>query len=139
MKPGKRRQEVDWEDVREFLAALPGVEHQPPGPGVFPHGVVRANKKLLAYPVLGRVQQETGEDGEFVWVRTAKLEKAALLHEDPATFFITPHFSTSPGVIVRLSRIDEQRLRELILDAWRAVATKRMLSELEQGEAERDN
>jgi CubicO group peptidase (beta-lactamase class C family) len=28
--PEERRQEVDWEDVRELLAALPGVEYQPP-------------------------------------------------------------------------------------------------------------
>jgi hypothetical protein len=27
---------------RAFLVTLPGVEYQPPGPGVFPNGVVRA-------------------------------------------------------------------------------------------------
>lgn len=129
--PKRTRRELDWEDVRELLIALPGVEYQPPGPGVFPNGVIRANKRLLAYPVRGRVQEGAGE---LVWLRTGQMEKAALLHEDPATFFVTPHFSTSPGVIVCLWRVDEQHLRELIRDAWYAVASKRMRAELEQGQ-----
>ncbi len=137
MASGSRR-ETDWDDVREVLVALPGVEYQPPSPGVFPNGVVRANKRLLAYPVRRRVQQETGEDGEFVWVRTGESEKAALLHEDPATFFVTPHFATSPGVLVRLWRIDEQRLRQLLLDAWRTVASKRMLADFERSKTGAD-
>jgi hypothetical protein len=120
----------DWEDVRDLFVALPGVEYQPPGPGVFPNGVIRANKRLLAYPVRGRVQKETGEDGELVWLRTGETEKPALLHENPATFFITPHLATSPGVIVRLWRIDEQHLGELVLNAWRTAASKRMIAEL---------
>jgi hypothetical protein len=130
--PKRRRRDFDWEDVRDLFAALPGVECQPTGPGVFPGGVVRSNKRLLAYPVRGRVQQETGEQGEFVWLRTGEMEKAALLQENPASFFVTPHFMSSPGVIVRLAHIDEEHLRELILNAWRTAASKRMLAELDE-------
>lgn len=130
--PKRKRRELNWDDVRRFLVTLPGVEYQPPGPGVFPRGVVRANRKPLAYPVHRRVREETGEQGNLVWIRTSAVERPALLAGDPEAFFVTPHFATSPGVIVRLDKVDEQHLRELLTEGWRTVASKRMVAELEQ-------
>jgi hypothetical protein len=61
-------------------------------------------------------------------------ERPALLQGDPSTFFATPHFESSHGVIVRLSRVDGERLRELLTEGWRTVASKRMRAAFDENE-----
>ncbi|MDX6538952.1 MAG: hypothetical protein QOI71_562 [Gaiellales bacterium] len=55
-------------------------------------------------------------------------EKQALLAADPAAFFTEPHYAGYPAVLVRLAAIDEDELTELLTDAWRAAAPRRLLS-----------
>ena len=69
------------------------------------------------------------EDGETLVVRVVDLEdKDALLRSDPDVFFTTPHYDGYPYVLVRLDRVEPQQLRELIEDAWRLSAPKRVLA-----------
>jgi hypothetical protein len=49
-------------------------------------------------------------------------EKQALLLGEPELFFTVPSYDGLPLVMVRLQRVDEQRLEELITDAWRMRA-----------------
>src|SRR5215211_6219603 len=68
------------------------------------------------------------EDGETLVVRVVDLEdKEALLRSDPDALFSTPHYDGYAYVLVRLDRVDPQQLRELIEDAWRLAAPKRVL------------
>lgn len=53
-------------------------------------------------------------------------EKAALLAQDPDLLFDIPHFANYAAVLVRLSRIDRARLREILTDAWLARAPTRL-------------
>src|SRR4051794_11365597 len=46
-------------------------------------------------------------------------EKQALLKGEPDTFFTAPGYEGFPLVMLRLDRVDVQRLEELITDAWR--------------------
>jgi hypothetical protein len=46
-------------------------------------------------------------------------EKQALLKGEPDTFFTTSGYDGAPLVMLRLDRVDGQRLAELITDAWR--------------------
>jgi hypothetical protein len=46
-------------------------------------------------------------------------EKQALLLGEPERFFTTPSYDGLPFVMVRLDRVDAQRLAELVTDAWR--------------------
>jgi len=69
------------------------------------------------------------EDGETLVVRVVDLEdKEALLRSDPEVFFTTPHYDGWPYVLVRLARADPVQLAELIEDAWRLSAPKRVLA-----------
>ena len=69
------------------------------------------------------------EDGETLVVRVVDLEdKEALLRSDPDVFFTTPHYDGYPYVLVRLARVPPGHLRELIEDAWRLSAPKRVLA-----------
>ena len=49
-------------------------------------------------------------------------EKQALLLGEPEVFFTTPGYDGSPLVMLRLSEVDVERLRELLTDAWRMRA-----------------
>lgn len=68
----------------------------------------------------------------MVAIRTDPGEREALLHEDPDTFFITPHWQSSPSTLAWLAGVDEQQLRELITDAWLARAPRRVAREFER-------
>jgi hypothetical protein len=69
------------------------------------------------------------EDGETLVVRVVDLEdKDALLRSDPDVFFTTPHYDGYPYVLVRLAAVTPAQLRELIEDAWRLSAPKRVLA-----------
>jgi len=54
-------------------------------------------------------------------------EKEALLASDPTKFHTMPHNDGYPTVLVDLATVDEAELTELICDAWRAKAPKRVL------------
>jgi hypothetical protein len=70
------------------------------------------------------------EDGETLVVRVVDLEdKEALLRADPDVFFTTPHYDGYAYVLVRLAQVDPAQLRELIEDAWRLSAPKRLLAQ----------
>lgn len=112
---------ADWADVCAILAELPGTVQDPPERRL----VVRVGGKPVAYPAENA--RSRPDDDDFVVIRTTFEERAALLQEDPVTFHVTPHYATYPGVIVRLSTVGERRLRELLTDAWRLVAPKRLV------------
>jgi hypothetical protein len=59
-------------------------------------------------------------------------ERAALIHEDPYTFAVTPHYQSYRGVLVRSATIQPDQLRELLTDAWRMVAPTRLIREVDQ-------
>jgi hypothetical protein len=56
-----------------------------------------------------------------------------LIREDPDTFAVTPHYEIYRGVLIRLAQVREDQLRELLIDAWRMVAPKRLVRELDEG------
>jgi hypothetical protein len=118
-----------WETVWKVLEALPGTEqgllHDNPA--------VRVRGKLVAYlPNNPRSRPTHAPDHEeFLVVKCDLAERAALLAEDPETFFVTPHYQTYPGVIVRLATVRPDQLRELLTEAWRLVAPKRLVQEVD--------
>jgi hypothetical protein len=122
-----------WKHVHEFLEQLPEAEFDPGG-RVFSNGVVRVKGKVVAYPAGGsRGTPEDAKEGEeFVFVKARSSEREALMHEDPHTFFVTPHYAGAPGVIVRLSTVDQAQLKELLIDAWRIAAPKKVLRQYDE-------
>jgi hypothetical protein len=69
------------------------------------------------------------EDGETLVIRVVDLEdKEALLRSDPEVYFTTPHYDGYPYVLVRLEVADPAQLGELVEDAWRLSAPKRVVA-----------
>jgi hypothetical protein len=54
-------------------------------------------------------------------------EKDMLLASDPDKFFTEPHYNGFPAVLVRLPAIQADELRELITDAWRCQAPRKLV------------
>ncbi len=56
-------------------------------------------------------------------------EKEELLASAPGKFFTEPHYNGFPAVLVRLDAVDAEELAELLTDAWRCKAPKRLVKE----------
>ena len=59
-------------------------------------------------------------------------EKQALLLGEPRIFFTTPGYDGWPLVMLRLAEVDQARLAELVVDAWRMRAPAAIASELSE-------
>jgi hypothetical protein len=60
-------------------------------------------------------------------------EKQALVLGEPEAFFTTADYADLPLVMLRLSEVDGDRLRELVVDAWRMRAPKGLLDDSTAG------
>lgn len=113
-----------WDDVRRLAGELPETSED--------ERTWRVRKKLVAWDRPLRAKDyvalaESAWTGEILGARTADLgAKEALLADDPEVYFTTPHFDGYPAVLVRLERIGEDELRELLGEAWLAQAPKRL-------------
>jgi hypothetical protein len=61
-------------------------------------------------------------------------EKQALLLGEPEVFFTMPGYDSSPLVMLRLAKVDVERLGELVSDAWRMRAPDVLVDSLDEAE-----
>ena len=59
--------------------------------------------------------------------------KLALIADDPAVYFTTPHFDGGSAVLFELDRIGLAELTELLTDAWIARAPGRLAADFISG------
>jgi hypothetical protein len=71
-------------------------------------------------------------DLETLALRTSFLERDLLMRAEPETYFVTDHYLNYPFVLVRLARIRPGDLRDRLEHAWRQVAPKRLVAELDR-------
>jgi hypothetical protein len=60
-----------------------------------------------------------------------ELEKQALLLGEPDLFFTNPSYDGMPLVMVRLAKVNVDRLTELVVDAWRMRAPAALAADLD--------
>ncbi len=122
---------ADWEDVRRIAMALPGAEERVSRE----KRQWRVGEKLFVWerPLRPREAAELGADAPDGPILGARVEhlgaKEALLADDPAVFFTTSHFKGYPAVLVRLERIGESDLEEVVTEAWFARAPAKLARE----------
>jgi hypothetical protein len=66
-------------------------------------------------------------EGTSVTVKASKEAQAALVGSEPETFSVPAYVGQHGWVAVRLERVDPEELAELIDEAWRATAPKRLV------------
>ena len=119
---------ASWEDVGRVVAVLPGTDLKDARRWTV-HG------KLFVWerPLRPRDLDELGDAAPAeppVALRVAdEGEKAALIQDDPGTFFTTSHFDGYPIVLARLDLLAVPELEELLQDAWLSRAPKRLARE----------
>ena len=113
-----------WDDVVEIGLRLPGVE-------------VGSSFRTPALKVRGKGMCRLRTNPAALVLRVLDMgEREALLQGQPDVFFSTPHYDGWPYVLVRLEAVDPVELGELLEDAWRVFAAKRVVK---AWEAERDS
>jgi len=110
---------LTFDDVRKLALALPEVEEG----SSYGTPAFRVRKKFLS---------RLKEDGETLVVRIDFDERDILMAANPETFYITDHYRGYPAMLVRLATVDPDDLRELLEQAWRRVAPKRLIAALDQ-------
>ncbi|WP_188192788.1 MmcQ/YjbR family DNA-binding protein [Nonomuraea sp. SYSU D8015] len=82
-----------------------------------------------AFYVRGKWFARVREEGDALVVPVATVEeKAGLIAAEPATFFTTPHYDGYACVLVRLGAVDPEEMTELLTDAWRLRAPKKLVA-----------
>ena len=131
---------ASWDEVRRIALALPETSERPS------HGNTawRVRDKLFVWerplrPADLRALGDAAPDGPILGARVEHLgAKEALIADDPAVFFTTPHFDGYAAVLVRLDHIGVADLQELIVEAWLCQAPKRLAAEYEKSHLSRD-
>ena len=104
-----------WEDVVEIGTRLPGVE-------------LGTSFRTPALRVRGKGMCRLRTNPDALVLRVLDMgERDALLQGNPDVFFSTPHYDGYPYVLVRLEAVDPVELAELLEDAWRVFAAKRVV------------
>lgn len=117
---------VSWDALREMIFALPEVEE-----GVF--------QGTPSFKVKGKFLGRIREDGDTFVIKMDEFEKEARLALEPDIFYTTDHYNGYPAILVRLSKIHPDALRQIIEKGWRMVAPKRMLKAYDEANAVGEN
>ena len=105
-----------WDDVVEIGTRLPGVE-------------VGTSFRTPALRVRGKGMCRLRTNPAALVLRVTDVgEREALLQGQPDVFFTTPHYDGYPYVLVRLDAVDPVELGELLEEAWRVFAAKRVVA-----------
>ena len=120
-----------WDDVRRIALGLPeATEVQSRGLAQW-----KVKDKLFVWerPLCKADLEALGDaapEGPVLGARVPdEGAKHALIADDPAVYFTTPHFDGYPAVLVRiptLARLEREELRELVVEAWLTRAPRRV-------------
>ena len=121
------------DDVRRIGASFPETTTD-----VTPSGqmFIQVHKKSICWTWLERTAPKKARvpQPEVIAVRiTGDVEKQELVAADPAKYFTEDHYNGYPAILVRLAAIDVDELTELLTDAWRIQAPKRLVREYDGG------
>src|SRR5215475_14987893 len=96
---------VAFETVRKIALALPGVEETK----TYGSPALKVHGKLMACIAVNR----SAEPGSLM-VRVDFDDRAELLAADPDVYYLTDHYAPYNAVLVRLSRVSPDVLRDLL-------------------------
>lgn len=105
-------------DARTLMLALPEAEE-----------VVVANwGDQPTFRVRKKMFGLVGYGAPTVCLKATRDDQAALIAENPDVFLVAPFFGRWGWIDVVLARVDPQELAELVEEAWRLTAPKRVIA-----------
>jgi hypothetical protein len=102
---------LTFKDVRKIALSLENVEEG-------------TSYGTPAFKVDGKLLARLREDGESLVVGTTFEEREEMMAAEPETYYITDHYLKYPWVLVRLSRVHSDSLRDLLSRALRLASGK---------------
>src|SRR6202167_6632515 len=103
---------VTFEDVRGMALSLENVEEG-------------TSYGTPAFKLRGKLIARLREDGDSLVVGTTFEEREETMAAEPETYYITDHYLKYPWVLVRLSRVHADALRDLLNGARRLALKTR--------------
>lgn len=105
----KKPPPVTYETVRRIALAFPHVEEG-------------TSYGTPALKVRGKLFVRLREDPDSLVIKMPFEQRAELMAADPETYYITDHYRDYPWMLVRLSKVHEDALRDLLKAAYRAAS-----------------
>jgi hypothetical protein len=127
---------VTFDDIRKLALALPEVEE-----GTFARTSTsfkirgRYGFARFGAPIAG-LDQDDADD--TLMIRIPQEQRDILIADASGRFFITDHYTHGGGILTRLrtlQRRDLDEIEDLLTDAWRRFAPKRLLAEFDRTHA----
>ena len=117
---GKTRAVVTLDDVRSFAITLPRTTE------AFVQGRVKFRVGRIVYVSFSR-------DGTLMGFGFPKEWREALVESEPDTFMLPRQSDLRYNwAVVRLAAIDDEEMRDLVLDAWAMVVPRKVAAEYER-------
>ncbi|HEX3622557.1 MAG TPA: MmcQ/YjbR family DNA-binding protein [Acidimicrobiales bacterium] len=123
---------ADAEDVRRIARSLPETVEAEDRLGFSVR--VGPKEKGFAWSWAERVHPKKPRipRDDVLAVRVAgEAAKQLLLAADEHKFFTEPHYNGFPAVLVRLAAVEPDELEELLTDAWRTQAPRKLVKEFD--------
>jgi hypothetical protein len=105
---------ISFDTVREIGLALPDVEEG----ATYGSPALKVRGKMFAC-----IPSHRSAEPDSLVVRIDFDRREELIAADPKTYYLKDHYLAYPCVLVRLTRIRHDELRDLLLMAWRFVST----------------
>ena len=103
---------MTFEAARQMALSLDNVEEAP-------------SYGTPGFKVGGALFARLHQDGDALVVRMDFEQRADLMAADPETYYITDHYLNYEWILVRLSRIHPDAMRDLLRGAWRSAAAEK--------------
>ncbi len=104
----KRALPVTYETVRKIALAFPGVEEG-------------TSYGTPALKVKGKLFVRLREDPDSLVIKMPFDQREELMAADPETYYITDHYRDYEWMLIRLSKVHPDALRDLLQGAYRAA------------------
>jgi hypothetical protein len=106
---------ITADELRRVVLSLPEAEERE----TWGHPTFRVRDKMFA---------ALSDDGRQASVKATRQEQAALIATAPETFSVPAYVGRHGWVSVELATVDPTELAELVVEAWRQTAPKRLVA-----------
>ena len=111
---------ITADELRRVVLSLPEAEERE----TWGHPTFRVRDKMFA---------ALSDDGRLASVKATRQEQAALIAAAPETFGVPAYVGRHGWVSIQLATVDPTELGELVVEAWRQTAPRRLVAAYDAG------
>ena len=108
--------------VRSFALSLPEAEE-------------RETWETATFRVRNKIYVMFDEKERHLWIKSTHDEQQALIAMDPEAFFVPSYVGSKGWIGVVVSKADRGEVEDLITEAWRMTAPKRLVAVFDEANA----